>query len=857
MEWVEVPVRDWFKACAPNTTKAPPDKTLFKSWRVPIVDTEPGMYPVVNEGCNDYLEASGCTAFTTCCTDHLNKFTSKLKAEQTLDYNADRPNLVIFPNHPDAVTAYKRGDPTAVPSKNLMSAAVPHSADNPNEGPSLQVTDAPGDLPPPKLTTRGHMSWVWAEVLIEVKRTRTGFPFLHGEGADFMPSGGDHVLARGQIAEYALGVLRAQHRQAVFMLLILHDHARFIRFDRDGAMVSAAFNYFSEPRTMGEFFYRLFNKHAREDQRGRDPTAHLVTGEDAEDFRQLYKKFADEPDTAHALKFAGTTGWPVYDLEVTGTWSPDGVSPLTTSSPSAVTTHICRVGRPSFASTSVVGRGTRCFAAYDMTLNKPVFIKDTWRVDSPNVRTEAENYKAIWGRVAAITAEQDERKANRDGDGDAEEPPDSFVPTLLYHGDVFSPAPSTAGPAGAEAPESSPGRNVPTATMRDNTPIVQRTLTQDSSRKNRYSPRIHHRLVFKEICSTIEDFRNPFELVIALYSALRAHQFAWEECGILHRDISVGNILLYRDPANPKGVRIGFLADWDLAKTREQLKKSSATLASRSGTWQFMSALIQKYVNKVHAVSDDLESFLHVLNWCALKYLPHSLSNTGALSSYFFNLYDKAPRPLPVQTTLGPAFEEEGPAEKLYALMDGARVVKGLPEGHPFEVLLGDLTALCKSHYDTVDFGNLLPEEDKEAPEDDEDELWLKPPRLAHRRRTAVDRAGPSSLISQARVANATAARSYHESPLKDHTQFLSAFSRAVDTVQAHWRQPRLKKLSDQVPFLTSLGSISRGTSSKHEREPALPTGLAGQNVSRPVVFKTMYTTDNPPPQSKKLKPDA
>ncbi len=268
-----------------------------------------------------------------------------------------------------------------------------------------------------------------------------------------------------------------------------------------------------------------------------------------------------------------------------------------------------------------------------------------------------------------------------------------------------------------------------------------------------------------------------------------------------------------------------------------------------------MSALIQKYVNKVHAVSDDLESFLHVLNWCALKYLPHSLSDTAALSSYFFNLYDKAPRPLPVLTTLGPAFEEEGPAEKLYALMDGARVVKGLPEGHPFDILLGDLTALCKSHYDTVDFSH-LPKKRKVAPE--HNARAKLPARLAHwQRRTAVHRAEASSFTPEAHVADATPARSSHESPLKDHTQFLSAFSKAVFTAEDRWSHAELVKLVDQVPFLTSLGSVSRGTSSKHEREPALPTGLAGQNVSRPVVFKTMYTTDNPPPQSKKLKPDA
>ncbi|KAI0689811.1 hypothetical protein C8T65DRAFT_588385, partial [Cerioporus squamosus] len=138
------------------------------------------------------------------------------------------------------------------------------------------------------------------------------------------------------------------------------------------------------------------------------------------------------------------------------------------------------------------------------------------------------------------------------------------------------------------------------------------------------------------------------------------HQFAWEQCGIRHRDISVGNILLCRDPADPDAVRIGLLADWDLAKTREQLE-TLVRLRSRVryGTWQFMSALIQSYVNKVHAVSDDLESFLHVLNWCALKYLPHNLSDKGGLPSYFFNIYDKAPRPRPLRAAVGPTFDRK------------------------------------------------------------------------------------------------------------------------------------------------------------------------------------------------------
>ena len=40
-----------------------------------------------------------------------------------------------------------------------------------------------------------------------------------------------------------------------------------------------------------------------------------------------------------------------------------------------------------------------------------------------------------------------------------------------------------------------------------------------------------------------------------------AHHWVYETSGILHRDISVGNIMLYRDTASIVGV----LCDWDLA----------------------------------------------------------------------------------------------------------------------------------------------------------------------------------------------------------------------------------------------------------------------------------------------------
>lgn len=47
------------------------------------------------------------------------------------------------------------------------------------------------------------------------------------------------------------------------------------------------------------------------------------------------------------------------------------------------------------------------------------------------------------------------------------------------------------------------------------------------------------------------------------------HQDAWEKAGILHRDVSVANILI--DISSTPGDSKGFINDWDLCKYKEEL----------------------------------------------------------------------------------------------------------------------------------------------------------------------------------------------------------------------------------------------------------------------------------------------
>ncbi|KAF8237998.1 hypothetical protein L208DRAFT_1504658 [Tricholoma matsutake] len=104
---------------------------------------------------------------------------------------------------------------------------------------------------------------------------------------------------------------------------------------------------------------------------------------------------------------------------------------------------------------------------------------------------------------------------------------------------------------------------------------------------------------------------------------------AFENAKILHRNISVGNIII-----SDCG---GLLINWDFAKDIKDLGKISQQPFHR-GTWQFMAAwLLQAKELAVHTQADDWESFFHVLSWVVLRFTRHGLNSaelTNELRTY-------------------------------------------------------------------------------------------------------------------------------------------------------------------------------------------------------------------------------
>ena len=82
------------------------------------------------------------------------------------------------------------------------------------------------------------------------------------------------------------------------------------------------------------------------------------------------------------------------------------------------------------------------------------------------------------------------------------------------------------------------------------------------------------------------------------------------KAGILHRDISIGNILLREDESD------GFLIDLDLAMDVSRPKASGAP--EKIGTKVFMA--IGALNGNPHSFMHDLESFFWVLFWICIHY---------------------------------------------------------------------------------------------------------------------------------------------------------------------------------------------------------------------------------------------
>ncbi|OAX37546.1 hypothetical protein K503DRAFT_227598 [Rhizopogon vinicolor AM-OR11-026] len=263
----------------------------------------------------------------------------------------------------------------------------------------------------------------------------------------------------------------------IFSVAIIGKHARLIRWNRGGAVVTERFSYAEQPRLLAHFFWR-FNL-SNPEHRGLDKS---VTDAEA-DF--------DGRENCAKLKLSPSTELFKYEVP------DDNVSRAQRdySDPSRPYYYIGPY--LNFASRSLIGRATRSLPVYDPDTCRVVYLKDTWRINSDDIQKEGDAYRILH-----------EHKVPH------------IVP-FEYGNDVGGH-----------------GSHTMTHEYVDGAWICSSPLS---------TSHIHYRMVLDVVGREMSIFRPKHELASAVTDAMEAHQDAYDAADILHRDVSVGNIIITDD----------------------------------------------------------------------------------------------------------------------------------------------------------------------------------------------------------------------------------------------------------------------------------------------------------------------
>ncbi|KAL6695058.1 hypothetical protein J3F84DRAFT_395316 [Trichoderma pleuroticola] len=142
----------------------------------------------------------------------------------------------------------------------------------------------------------------------------------------------------------------------------------------------------------------------------------------------------------------------------------------------------------------------------------------------------------------------------------------------------------------------------------------QSPMSKQTSRNDETGNRIHRRLILQSYGKRIYEASSPSALLAGLEACINGHESLRREAGLLHRDISINNVMINEDEEDPS--QRGFLIDLDLAIKETQTGVSGAK--RKTGTRAFMA--IEALRGAEHSFIHDLESFFWVLYWICVHY---------------------------------------------------------------------------------------------------------------------------------------------------------------------------------------------------------------------------------------------
>ncbi|KAH8115718.1 hypothetical protein DFH11DRAFT_1301272 [Phellopilus nigrolimitatus] len=477
----------------------------------------------------------------------------------------------------------------------------------------------------------------FAELFIDVQKSKDRDPFQdpprnstspRSEHNFFVEHKNKHERARverrlGRIVAYAAEVCARQHRMFYFSVLITGTRARLVRWDRAGAIVTNSFDYRRTPKAFCTFLWRFGL--ANPAQRGYDPTVTVAS--------KVEEKLFEEAITAHVALQLNISGEELKKA-VSQHYQQDKVAKVDVVGEDNLGLPVTRqylVSRPVMSPSSVTSRSTRGYWAVNVGSLKMAFLKDVWRIDTEKLEKEEKELVAMSDGVEVEQTEieagekivdQDEiLNATRheetgatglvedeaeEAEGDAVDPPEDFITN-------------------------------PQCTRTNE--FVFAAWACSGGRQIKVSGYIHYRLLLKAVGYSLCEFKGTREMFEATHDAFEALLDAHTICDTLHRDVSLNNVILVRDPVT--GRRRGILIDWEMSSTAVDGK---ATDHDIRGTWRFMSTdALSKCGDFCHTIQDDMESMLYIVLYCCVRWLPHSEVNIlgGRMHNFFDHYLDE------------------------------------------------------------------------------------------------------------------------------------------------------------------------------------------------------------------------
>ncbi|KAL8897340.1 MAG: hypothetical protein Q9207_007262 [Kuettlingeria erythrocarpa] len=364
------------------------------------------------------------------------------------------------------------------------------------------------------------------------------------------------------LATYAREVFRAQDRRFVLGFTLCGSRMRLWQFDRSGSLGSSSFDINENGL---RFVYVMLGYFLMTDkQLGRDPTIRQSDG----------KRY----------------------VEISRSGQPERL----------ILTKLLK------KQVLITGRATTCWKAYrDGDESKTSFIvKDSWqyeeRPEEGALIKEAtdKDVKNIARYYHHETVQVDEKNDDTIGNVRKGLMREGGRTTFTQRSSDKPEAPQKS----SDKPEAPRKRS---SSLTQMAPPAKRSCSSRGS-KDLGTPthnRVHRRVVTCDPGRAIYKASSPVAVINGFLGAITGHE-SLLNAGILHRDISIGNILLTEKEDD------GFLIDLDLAIRTSDVQASGAP--SKTGTKVFMA--IGALYGKPHSFMHDLESFFWVLFWICIHY---------------------------------------------------------------------------------------------------------------------------------------------------------------------------------------------------------------------------------------------